>query len=111
MNCPFHVLVYKSQVRSYRDLPMRLSELGTIYRHEKAGTLHGLLRIRGGTQDDSHIICTPDQVIDEILAVFDLTLEIHRTFGFTDPVVELSTLPVAQSIVDAETAERARPRR
>ena len=59
MNCPFHVLVYKSQVRSYRDLPMRLSELGTIYRHEKAGTLHGLLRIRGGTQDDSHIICTP----------------------------------------------------
>jgi threonyl-tRNA synthetase len=107
MNCPFHVLVYKSQVRSYRDLPMRLSELGTIYRHEKAGTLHGLLRIRGGTQDDSHIICTPDQLIDEILAVFDLTLEIHRTFGFTDPVVELSTLPVAQSIVDDATAARA----
>ncbi len=107
MNCPFHVLVYKSQVRSYRDLPMRLSELGTIYRHEKAGTLHGLLRIRGGTQDDSHIICTPEQLIDEILAVFDLTLEIHRTFGFTDPVVELSTLPTAQSIVEAETAERA----
>ena len=66
MNCPFHVLVYKSQVRSYRDLPMRLSELGTIYRHEKIGTLHGLLRIRGGTQDDSHIICTPEQLIDEI---------------------------------------------
>ena len=107
MNCPFHVLVYKSQVRSYRDLPMRLSELGTIYRHEKAGTLHGLLRIRGGTQDDSHIICTPDQLIDEILATFDLTLEIHRTFGFTDPVVELSTLPVTQSIVDEETAARA----
>ena len=107
MNCPFHVLVYKSQVRSYRDLPMRLSELGTIYRHEKAGTLHGLLRIRGGTQDDSHIICTPDQLIDEILAVFDLTFEIHRTFGFTDPIVELSTLPVAQSIVDEETAARA----
>jgi threonyl-tRNA synthetase len=107
MNCPFHVLVYKSQVRSYRDLPMRLSELGTIYRHEKAGTLHGLLRIRGGTQDDSHIICTPDQLIDEILATFDLTLEIHRTFGFTDPVVELSTLPVTQSIVDEDTAVRA----
>src|ERR671930_106482 len=107
MNCPFHVLVYKSQVRSYRDLPMRLSELGTIYRHEKIGTLHGLLRIRGGTQDDSHIICTPDQLIDEILAVFDLTLEIHRTFGFTDPVVELSTLAPAQSIVDEATAARA----
>ena len=107
MNCPFHVLVYKSQVRSYRDLPMRLSELGTIYRHEKAGTLHGLLRIRGGTQDDSHIVCTPEQLIDEILAVFDLTLEIHRTFGFTDPVVELSTLAADQSIVDEATAARA----
>jgi threonyl-tRNA synthetase len=107
MNCPFHVLVYKSQVRSYRDLPMRLSELGTVYRHEKPGTLHGLLRIRGLTMDDSHIICTPDQLIDEILAVFDLTLEVHRTFGFTDPVVELSTLPVAQSIVDEATASRA----
>ena len=107
MNCPFHVLVYKSQVRSYRDLPMRLSELGTIYRHEKIGTLHGLLRIRGGTQDDSHIICTPEQLIDEILEVFDLTLEIHRTFGFTDPIVELSTLPPEQSIVDEATAARA----
>jgi threonyl-tRNA synthetase len=107
MNCPFHVLVYKSQVRSYRDLPMRISELGTIYRHEKIGTLHGLLRIRGGTQDDSHIICTPDQLIDEILTVFDLTLEIHRTFGFTEPVVELSTLPTGQSIVDEGTAARA----
>jgi threonyl-tRNA synthetase len=107
MNCPFHVLVYKSRVRSYRDLPMRLSELGTVYRHEKAGALHGLLRIRGGTMDDSHIICTPEQLIDEILAVFDLTLEIHRTFGFTEPVVELSTLPVAQSIVDEATAARA----
>src|SRR5919201_2432430 len=107
MNCPFHVLVYKSRTRSYRELPMRLSELGTIYRHERIGTLHGLLRIRGGTQDDSHIICTPDQLIDEILAVFDLTLEIHRTFGFTDPVVELSTLAPAQSIVDEATAARA----
>jgi threonyl-tRNA synthetase len=107
MNCPFHVLVYKSQVRSYRDLPMRLSELGTVYRHEKAGTLHGLLRIRGGTMDDSHIVCTADQLIDEILGVFDLTLEVHRTFGFTDPVVELSTLPVVQSIVDEATAARA----
>ncbi len=85
---------------------MRLSELGTIYRHEKAGTLHGLLRIRGGTQDDSHIVCTPDQLVDEILAVFELTLEIHRTFGFTDPVVELSTLP-GQTIVDEAMAARA----
>jgi threonyl-tRNA synthetase len=106
MNCPFHVLVYKSQVRSYRDLPMRLSELGTIYRHERLGTLHGLLRIRGGTQDDSHIICTPDQLIDEILKVFELTFEIHATFGFGDPVVNLSTLP-GQTILDEQMAARA----
>jgi threonyl-tRNA synthetase len=106
MNCPFHVLVYKSKVRSYRDLPMRLSELGTVYRYEQLGALHGLLRIRGGTMDDSHIICTPDQLVGEILEVFDLTLEIHRTFGFTDPVVSLSTLP-GQTIVDADMATKA----
>jgi threonyl-tRNA synthetase len=106
MNCPFHVLVYKSQVRSYRDLPMRLSELGTIYRYERLGALHGLLRIRGGTQDDSHIICTPDQLIDEILEVFDLTLEIHRSFGFDDPVVQLSTKP-GLAIGEPEMWERA----
>ena len=106
MNCPFHVLAYKSSVRSYRDLPMRLSELGTIYRHEKIGTLHGLLRIRGGTQDDSHIICRPDQLVDEILEVFDLTLEILGTFGFDEPVIELSTLP-GQTIVDEEMAAKA----
>ncbi len=106
MNCPFHVLVYKSQTRSYRELPLRLFELGTIYRHERAGTLHGLMRIRGGTQDDSHIICRPDQLIDEILRVFDLTFEIHRQFGFSDPVVTLSTLP-GQTILDEEMAARA----
>jgi threonyl-tRNA synthetase len=99
MNCPFHVLIYKSQVRSYRDLPMRLSELGTVYRYERLGTLHGLLRARGLTQDDSHIICRPDQLIEEIVKVFDLTLEIHRTFGFEDPVVNLSTKP-GQAIGD-----------
>jgi threonyl-tRNA synthetase len=93
MNCPFHVLIYKSHVRSYRDLPMRLSELGTVYRYERAGVIHGLLRVRGMTQDDSHIICREDQLIDEILSVFDLTLDIHRTFGFEDPVVTLSTKP------------------
>jgi threonyl-tRNA synthetase len=93
MNCPFHVLIYKSQTRSYRDLPMRLFELGTIYRHERIGTLHGMLRIRGGTQDDSHIICREDQLIEEILRVFDLTIEMHRTFGFEDFVINLSTKP------------------
>jgi threonyl-tRNA synthetase len=106
MNCPFHVLVYKSKIRSYRELPVRLSELGTIYRHERMGTLHGLLRIRGGTMDDSHIICTPDQLVDEILSVFDLTLEILATFGFTEPLIKLSTLP-GQTIVTPEMAARA----
>jgi len=106
MNCPFHVLVFKSKTRSYRDLPMRLSELGTIYRHERIGTLHGLLRIRGGTQDDSHIFCTPDQLVDEILNVFDLTFEILGTFGFLEPVINLSTLP-GQTILEPEMAERA----
>jgi threonyl-tRNA synthetase len=106
MNCPFHVLVFKSKTRSYRELPMRLSELGTIYRHERIGTLHGLLRIRGGTQDDSHIFCTPDQLVDEILKVFDLTFEILGTFGFIEPVINLSTLP-GQTILEPEMAERA----
>ena len=106
MNCPFHVLIYKTSTRSYRDLPMRLSELGTIYRHERLGALHGLLRIRGGTQDDSHIICTPDQLVEEILAVFELTIEILGTFGFTDPVITLSTLP-GQTIVDEDMAAKA----
>jgi threonyl-tRNA synthetase len=106
MNCPFHILVYKSNIRSYRELPMRLSELGAVYRYERLGVVHGLLRARGFTQDDSHIICREDQLIEEILRVFDLTLEIQRTFGFTDPIVTLSTLP-GQTIVTPEMAERA----
>jgi threonyl-tRNA synthetase len=93
MNCPFHVLIYKARTRSYRDLPLRLSELGTVYRHEKAGTLHGLLRIRGLSMDDAHIFCTPDQLVDEVLGVFDLTLEVFRVFGFEEPRIELSTKP------------------
>ncbi len=106
MNCPFHVLIFRSRTRSYRDLPMRLAELGGVYRYERLGVLHGLLRARGFTQDDSHIICREDQLVEEILGVFDLTLEIHRTFGFTDPVVTLSTLP-GETIVTPEMAERA----
>jgi threonyl-tRNA synthetase len=106
MNCPFHVLVFKSRIRSYRDLPMRLSELGGVYRYERLGVVHGLLRARGFTQDDSHIICREDQLVEEILGVFDLTLEILGTFGFTEPVVTLSTLP-GETIVTPEMAERA----
>jgi threonyl-tRNA synthetase len=106
MNCPFHVLVYKSRTRSYRDLPLRLSELGAVYRYEKPGVLHGMLRLRGFTQDDSHIICTPDQLIDEILAVFDITLEILGTFGFKEPVITLSTRP-GEAIGDETMWQRA----
>ena len=93
MNCPLHVLIYRSRTRSYRDLPLRLSELGTVYRYERPGTLHGLLRIRGLTIDDAHIFCRPDQLVDEIVKVFEMTLEVHRTFGFEEPKVELSTKP------------------
>jgi threonyl-tRNA synthetase len=106
MNCPFHVLIYRSRTRSYRDLPLRLSELGTVYRFEKPGTLHGLLRIRGLSMDDAHIFCTPDQLIDEVLAVFDLTLEVFRVFGFEEPRIELSTKP-GEAIGDEAMWERA----
>jgi threonyl-tRNA synthetase len=102
MNCPLHVLIYRSQTRSYRDLPMRLSELGTVYRYERPGTLHGLLRIRGLTIDDAHIFCRPDQLVAEIQGVFDLTLEVHRTFGFSEPVIELSTQPTGGKAIGDE---------
>ncbi|MDP9295208.1 MAG: threonine--tRNA ligase [Actinomycetota bacterium] len=106
MNCPFHVLIYKSQTRSYRELPVRLSELGTVYRYERAGTLHGLFRARGLTQDDSHVICREEQLVEEIQGVFDLTLEIYRTFGFEDPVIRLSTKP-GEAIGDETMWRRA----
>jgi threonyl-tRNA synthetase len=106
MNCPFHVLIYKSQTRSYRELPMRLSELGTVYRYERLGTLHGLLRARGLTQDDSHLICREDQLVEEINGVFELTLEIYRTFGFENPVIRLSTKP-GEAIGDEAMWQRA----
>ena len=82
MNCPFHVLVYKDELRSYRDLPIRWGELGTVYRYERSGTLHGLFRVRGFTQDDAHIFCPPGQLTDEIVGVLDLTEQILTKFGF-----------------------------
>ena len=91
MNCPFHVAIYKFKPRSYRDLPMRLAEMGTVYRYERSGVLHGLTRVRGFTQDDAHIICVPEDLSSEIKKAFDLTLEIFKTFGFTDFEVNLST--------------------
>jgi len=90
MNCPFHIMVYKSSQRSYRDLPLRWAELGTVYRYERSGTLHGLLRVRGFTQDDAHIICTPEQIDGEILRVLDFSLDLLRAFGFREYKIELS---------------------
>jgi len=90
MNCPFHIQIYKSRMRSYRDLPLRWAELGTVYRYERSGTLHGLLRVRGFTQDDAHIFCTPGQIEDEILRVLDFSVSILADFGFTDNVIQLS---------------------
>jgi len=93
MNCPGHILIYKSKTRSYKDLPIRFFELGTVYRHEKAGVLHGLLRVRGFTQDDAHIFCLPGQLVDEIKAIIDFVFDTMKVFGFHDVAIELSTRP------------------
>jgi threonyl-tRNA synthetase len=90
MNCPYHIQIYKSRMQSYRDLPVRLAEFGTVYRYERSGTLHGLLRVRGFTQDDAHIFCTRDQVYNEISDLMDLVLYIMKSFGFDQYKVELS---------------------
>ncbi|MBI3665954.1 MAG: threonine--tRNA ligase [Acidobacteria bacterium] len=91
MNCPGHILIYKDRLRSYRDLPIRLGELGTVYRYERSGVMHGLMRVRGFTQDDAHIFCTPSQIKDEIIGCMDFALDVLRTFGFQEYKVELST--------------------
>ena len=90
MNCPFHVQIFRSRVRSFRDLPMRLAEFGTVYRYERSGTLHGLLRVRGFTQDDAHLFCRPDQMSAEIERVLEFSLSVLRDFGFKDFNMELS---------------------
>ncbi len=93
MNCPFHVLTYASRLRSYRELPIRWAELGTVYRYERPGVMHGLMRVRGFTQDDAHIFCLPDQIGDEILGVLNLTEQILSTFDFNTYEINLSTRP------------------
>jgi len=93
MNCPGHILIYKSKTRSYKDLPLRLFELGTVYRREKAGVLHGLLRVRGFTQDDAHIFCLPEQLRQEIKGVIDFVFDTMKVFGFDGVGIELSTRP------------------
>ena len=93
MNCPFHIQIYKSRLRSYRDLPLRFAELGTVYRYERSGVLHGLLRVRGFTQDDAHLFCRPNQIEEEIIKVLNLILFILSSFGFDEYKVYLSTRP------------------
>ncbi|MFQ5594622.1 MAG: threonine--tRNA ligase [Anaerolineae bacterium] len=93
MNCPFHIMIYKTDRRSYRNLPMRLAEWGTVYRFERSGVLHGLLRVRGFTQDDAHIFCTPAQVEDEIKRVLDFSLDMLEAFGFKEFDIYVSTRP------------------
>src|SRR3954465_1979515 len=90
MNCPGHILIYKDTLRSYRDLPVRLGELGTVYRYERSGVMHGLLRVRGFTQDDAHIFCTPEQIEDEVVGCIDFAISVLKTYGFKDYQVELS---------------------
>ncbi|MDR1970467.1 MAG: threonine--tRNA ligase [Treponema sp.] len=97
MNCPFHIMIYKNKGRSYRDLPLRWAELGTVYRYERSGVLHGLLRVRGFTQDDAHIFCTPDQIEGEIREVLRFSLWIWQVFGFKDIKAYLATKP-AESV-------------
>ncbi len=101
MNCPFHIMIYKTQMRSYRDLPLRWGELGTVYRYERSGVLHGLLRVRGFTQDDAHIFCTPAQIGDEIKEVLRFSLKVWDDFGFKDIKAYLATRP-PKSVGDEE---------
>ena len=91
MNCPFHILIYRDKMRSYRDLPVRLGELGTVYRYERSGVMHGLLRVRGFTQDDAHIFCTPEQIEDEVVNCIEFALDVLKTYGFDRYEAELST--------------------
>ncbi|MGA1078033.1 MAG: threonine--tRNA ligase, partial [Nitriliruptoraceae bacterium] len=110
MNCPFHILAFQSRTRSYRELPLRISELGTVYRFERSGVVNGLLRARGFTQDDSHIFCTPDQVVDEVMACITFARDLYRAFGLGAPArVAVSTRPPDSLGTDEqwELAERA----
>ncbi len=106
MNCPFHIMIYRSNLHSYRELPLRIAELGTVYRYERSGVLHGLMRVRGFTQDDAHIFCLPEQVEDEIGGVLDLTFELLEAFGFNEYSVSLSTRP-EKYVGDPEMWEHA----
>jgi threonyl-tRNA synthetase len=98
MNCPFHILIYRSRMRSYRELPMRLFEFGTVYRYEKSGVVHGLTRVRGMTQDDAHIFCTREQVVPELTAALEFVLSVLRDYGLDEFYLELSTKPPGKAV-------------
>ena len=106
MNCPGHILVYQNRGRSYRELPLRWAELGTVYRYERSGVLHGMLRVRGFTQDDAHVFCTPDQLEDELVGVLDLISFMLETFGF-EYTAYLATRPEDKSIGEDEIWEKS----
>jgi threonyl-tRNA synthetase len=107
MNCPFHIMIYKNTLYSYRDLPLRWAELGTVYRYEKSGVLHGLMRVRGFTQDDAHIFCRPDQMPDEIRRVLRFCLTILNAFGFKEYAFYVATKPKEKSVGDPSLWEAA----
>lgn len=107
MNCPFHLAIYKSRIRSYRELPIRWAELGTVYRFERSGTLHGLLRVRGFTQDDAHIMCTPEQLDDEIARVLHFVMQVLSRFEFSDYSLYLSTKPKDKYVGTDDSWEKA----
>jgi threonyl-tRNA synthetase len=107
MNCPFHIEYYNNKQRSYRELPIRVAELGTVYRYERSGTLHGLLRVRGFTQDDAHIICTPEQLQDEILKTVKFSIQMLNAFGFNKFDVYLATKPEEKFVGDDKRWEKA----
>jgi len=107
MNCPFHIMIYKSSLRSYRELPLRWAELGTVYRYERSGVLHGLLRVRGFTQDDAHIFCTPEQIEEEIHRTLRFSLDIWKAFGFEDIKAYLATQPPEKSVGESKRWEQA----
>jgi threonyl-tRNA synthetase len=107
MNCPMHCLIFRTRTRSYRELPLRLFEFGTVYRYERSGVLHGLLRTRGFTQDDSHIYCAPEQLVPELTSLLAFVLKVLRTFGFEEFEAELSTRPEGKSVGSDENWEKA----
>jgi threonyl-tRNA synthetase len=107
MNCPMHILIYRSRMRSYRELPLRLFEFGTVYRYEKSGVVHGLTRVRGLTMDDAHIFCSREQMMDELISLLDFTLGMLRDFGLTDFYLELSTRPEGKAVGTIEEWDEA----